>query len=228
MSLRDFVRTFFAPGSGKRRKGKKPVSAVSASVYQPYQLDMEEVAGVLMEGLARSGVEIFRAPPQPRRVPVRVTATLPMKAQEIHPLARNAKQLLRPEEMDRTSPALFRLSGERGLRVTLDTPVRMPERPAYPPRPLTPPPVPAPRSEAHSELNTMPPVEDTQELYQGPGWDALFTAQTVFGADTLDMPEFSDLRQQAHVCKHCGKFSNGLTMGARVWRCETCKVIAQY
>jgi len=138
---------------------------------------------------------------------------------------------VRPEDADRISPTLFHASGKPGLRVKLSAPVplprRSPEAPAIPPKPTTPPLIPTRVSEAHS-ASPVRTVEETDELYRGPGWEALFLAQTVFGADTMDMPKVETPEQTAHVCKHCKELHNGVMFGARIWRCDACKVIATY
>lgn len=230
------LHTLTAPGTGRRRKGKSPVipskpntpPQVPADTYQPFELDMAEVAHALMTGLARDGLKIFRTdaelPQRPRTV--RVTATFPTSTYEIHPLARASKRMMRPEDAEHLSPAQFRMSGTPGMRVAL----RPVEAPRIPPRPLTPPPVRAALSAPVlvSAGGAVSDVEDTQELYRDAGWDALFTSEEVFTAETLDMPEVPDPQQSAHLCKHCRELHNGTLFGARVWRCDGCKVISTY
>lgn len=228
------VRTFMKP-SGTRRKGKSTLPPENAPVlapkrntpphgttYEPFTLDMADVADALMRGLADSGLAVFRSAPV-RPVPVRVTATIPAHKEPVHPLARASKRLVRPEDAERISPAFFRAPGDDGapgLRVKLSAPVRvsrtLPERPVYPPRPTTPPPIPAPHSEAHSACVTTLAEDDTEELYMAPAW------ATLFSADTLEMP------QAAHLCKGCGELHNGSSVGDRAWKCGGCGVIAQY
>jgi hypothetical protein len=235
-------RDLTTPGTGRRRKGHavrippKPTTPppVPPTVPTPDVLDMAQVADALMMGIARHGLGIFGADtPALRPTPVRVTATLPASAQEFHPLARASKRLVRPEDAHLVSPAHVPADRSAGVRVRVGPPIPAQRRPvaalSVPPRPIAPPPVRKALSAAHSGAATsaaVDPLGDTAALHRDPGWDALFSADTL----SMPLPDVPEVRS-AHLCRRCDVMRDGTVIGPKsngAWQCDTCRVIGTY